>query len=65
MAVGLLIPGFAAVAMGWLFLLHPRIGLLNQLFQVVFGMPSPFSITVDPRHGLGAGAQPRRRSPSS
>jgi iron(III) transport system permease protein len=28
MAVGLLIPGFAA-AMGWLFLLHPRIGLLN------------------------------------
>jgi iron(III) transport system permease protein len=29
MAVGLLIPGFAA-AMGWLFLLHPRIGLLNQ-----------------------------------
>ena len=30
MAVGLLIPGFAA-AMGWLFLLHPRIGLLNQL----------------------------------
>ena len=44
MAIGLLIPGFA-VAMGWLFLLHPRIGLLNQLFQIVFGMPSPFSIT--------------------
>jgi iron(III) transport system permease protein len=44
MAVGLLIPGFA-VAMGWLFLLHPRIGLLNQLFQIVFGVPSPFSIT--------------------
>jgi iron(III) transport system permease protein len=44
MAVGLLIPGFA-VAMGWLFLLHPRIGLLNQLVQIVFGMPSPFSIT--------------------
>jgi iron(III) transport system permease protein len=44
MAVGLLIPGFA-VAMGWLFLLHPRIGLLNQLFQIAFGMPSPFSIT--------------------
>lgn len=44
MAVGLLIPGFA-VAMGWLFLLHPRIGMLNQLFQIVFGMPSPFSIT--------------------
>ena len=44
MAIGLLIPGFA-VAMGWLFLLHPRIGLLNQLFQIVFGIPSPFSIT--------------------
>ena len=44
MAVGLLIPGFA-VAMGWLFLLHPRIGLLNQLFQSIFGIPSPFSIT--------------------
>jgi iron(III) transport system permease protein len=44
MAIGLLIPGFA-VAMGWLFLLHPRIGLLNQLFQVVSGIPSPFSIT--------------------
>ena len=29
MAVGLLIPGFAA-AMGWLFLLHPRIGLVNS-----------------------------------
>src|SRR4029078_9873388 len=44
MAIGLLIPGFA-VAMGWLFLLHPRIGLLNQLFQTAFGMPSPFSIS--------------------
>ena len=35
MAIGLLIPGFAA-AMGWLFLLHPRIGLLNQLLMNVF-----------------------------
>jgi iron(III) transport system permease protein len=35
MAVGLLIPGFAA-AMGWLFLLHPRIGLLNQLLMSSF-----------------------------
>jgi len=32
MAIGLLIPGFAA-AMGWLFLLHPRIGLLNQVLM--------------------------------
>jgi iron(III) transport system permease protein len=35
MAVGLVIPGFAA-AMGWLFLLHPRIGLLNQLLMTTF-----------------------------
>src|SRR5262245_25829425 len=45
MAVGLLIPGFAA-AMGWLFLLHPRIGLLNQLLMSTFGLTSPpLSIT--------------------
>jgi iron(III) transport system permease protein len=35
MAVGLLIPGFAA-AMGWLFLLHPRIGLANQFLMDAF-----------------------------
>ena len=35
MAIGLLIPGFAA-AMGWLFLLHPRIGLANQLLMSAF-----------------------------
>ena len=35
MAIGLLIPGFAA-AMGWLFLLHPRIGLVNQMLMNVF-----------------------------
>jgi iron(III) transport system permease protein len=41
MAIGLLIPGFAA-AMGWLFLLHPRIGLINQLLA---GFPgAPFNI---------------------
>jgi iron(III) transport system permease protein len=45
MAVGLLIPGFAA-AMGWLFLLHPRIGLLNQLLISTFGLSGPpLSIT--------------------
>src|SRR5262249_12861255 len=37
MAVGLLIPGFA-VAMGWLFLLHPRIGLVNQLLVNALGL---------------------------
>jgi iron(III) transport system permease protein len=40
MAVGLLIPGFAA-AMGWLFLLHPRIGLINQFLISTFGLAGP------------------------
>src|SRR5262249_20833791 len=45
MAIGLLIPGFAA-AMGWLFLLHPRIGLVNQLLITSFGLSGPpLSIT--------------------
>ena len=45
MTVGLLIPGFA-VAMGWLFLLHPRIGVVNQFLQDVFGFAdAPLSIT--------------------
>jgi iron(III) transport system permease protein len=35
MAMGLLVPGFAT-AMGWLFLLHPRIGLINQLLVSTF-----------------------------
>jgi iron(III) transport system permease protein len=45
MAIGLLIPGFAA-AMGWLFLLHPRIGLVNQFLLTTFGLSGPpFNIT--------------------
>ncbi len=40
MAIGLLIPGFAA-AMGWLFLLHPRIGLLNQFLVSTFHLAGP------------------------
>jgi iron(III) transport system permease protein len=40
MAIGLLIPGFAA-AMGWLFLLHPRIGLLNQFLMREFQLAAP------------------------
>jgi iron(III) transport system permease protein len=45
MAIGLLIPGFAA-AMGWLFLLHPRIGLVNQFLITTFGLSGPpFNIT--------------------
>jgi len=45
MTIGLLIPGFA-VAMGWLFLLHPRIGVINQWLQNAFGLvDAPLSIT--------------------
>jgi iron(III) transport system permease protein len=45
MAVGLLIPGFAA-AMGWLFLLHPRIGLINQFLIGTLQLDGPpFNIT--------------------
>ena len=44
MTLGLLIPGFAT-AMGWLFLMHPRIGLFNALAMQVFGFGStPFNI---------------------
>jgi iron(III) transport system permease protein len=37
MSIGLLVPGFAA-AMGWLFLLHPRIGLINTWAMATFGL---------------------------
>lgn len=44
MTVGLLIPGFAS-AMGWLFLLHPRIGLVNGWLVKHFGLSEgPFNI---------------------
>jgi iron(III) transport system permease protein len=44
LAVALLIPGFS-VALGWLFLLNPRIGLINVALQALFGLPSaPFNI---------------------
>jgi iron(III) transport system permease protein len=44
MTIGLLMPGFAA-AMGWLFLLHPRIGLVNVWFVDWFGLAAaPFNI---------------------
>jgi iron(III) transport system permease protein len=44
MTIGLLMPAFAT-AMGWLFLLHPRIGLVNAFFKQVFDLAeSPFNI---------------------
>jgi iron(III) transport system permease protein len=45
MTLGLLLPGFAS-AMGWLFLLHPRIGLVNTWLEAQLGLGSPpFNIT--------------------
>ena len=44
MTLGLLMPGFAS-AMGWLFLLHTRIGILNRLLMDLFGLgEAPFNI---------------------
>ena len=44
MTIGLLIPGFT-VAMGWLFMLHFRIGILNTWMKQGFGLTeAPFDI---------------------
>jgi len=43
MAIGLLLPGFGS-AMGWLFLMHPRIGLVNVWLQQHFGIGGVFNI---------------------
>ena len=44
MTVALLIPGFA-VALGWVFLLHPRIGMINQALMGLFSLAgAPFNI---------------------
>ena len=44
MTVALLIPGFA-VALGWVFLLHPRIGLINLALMSLFDLSqAPFNI---------------------
>ena len=51
MTIGILIPGFS-VALGWIFLLHPRIGIVNQLLMSVFLLAeAPF----DPATILGMG----------
>jgi iron(III) transport system permease protein len=49
--IGLLMPGFFT-AMGWLMLLHPKIGLVNQAVMGWFGLSSaPFNIVSVP--GMG------------
>ena len=45
MTIGLLLPGFAT-AMGWLFLMHPRIGVINAMMKSLLGIDVPlFNIT--------------------
>ncbi len=45
MSLGILMPGFFT-AMGWLFLLHPRIGIVNRWIMDLTGLTSaPLSIT--------------------
>ena len=51
MTIGLLIPGFAS-AMGWLFLLHPRIGLGNIWLAQTFGLPEG-SLNITSIVGMG------------
>jgi iron(III) transport system permease protein len=44
MTISLVVPAFA-VAMGWLFLLHPRIGMINRLLITHLGLSeAPFNI---------------------
>ena len=44
MTLGIFIPSFFS-AMGWLFVLHPRIGMLNLWLRGIFGLAdAPFSI---------------------
>lgn len=40
MILGMLIPGFF-VAMGWLFMFHPKIGIVNQVLVNLFGLSDP------------------------
>ncbi len=45
MTLGILIPDFAS-SMGWLFLLHPRIGIVNVFLAQTFGIAGPvFDVT--------------------
>ncbi len=45
MTMALLIPGFA-VALGWVFLLHPKIGVINQALMSLFNLTeAPFTVS--------------------
>jgi len=57
MLVSMLVPGFAS-AMGWLFLLHPQIGLINRLTAALFGPAHPIlSVTSVAGMGIIVGLQ--------
>jgi iron(III) transport system permease protein len=52
MTIGLLLPGFS-VALAWLLLLHPRIGLLNRMVMQLFGLTqAPLNIETMPGMGF-------------
>jgi iron(III) transport system permease protein len=60
LSFGLLIPGFMT-AMGWLFLLHPRIGLVNSLLMHGLGLaeaPLPITTVVGMGWVQGLGLAP-------
>ena len=54
MTLGVFIPSFFT-AMGWLFLLHPRIGMANVWLKNAFGLEAPLSIVNVPGMGFVQG----------
>jgi iron(III) transport system permease protein len=54
LTVSIFIPSFFS-AMGWLFLLHPRIGMVNTWLRTLFGIQAPFNIVSLPGMGLVQG----------
>jgi len=54
MTLGVFIPSFFT-AMGWLFLLHPRIGIANAWLKNIFGLETPLSIVNVPGMGFVQG----------
>ena len=51
MTIGLLLPGFS-VALGWMYLLHPRIGVVNKMLMETLGLSEP-PINVATVFGMG------------
>ena len=58
LSIGILFPTFLK-AMGWVFLLHPRIGVINIFLMQLFGLSTaPLNIATVDRHRLGARTDP-------